>query len=146
MALKRLGIRDVSRLPVVERPGSKRLVGAVRRKDIIRAYKHAIVKRAHHQHKAEILRLGKLDDTGFKHVVVSPKSPVVGRSVGDIGWPEECLIVSVRRGQKLHVAHGDTVLQAGDRVTVFAEKGCLPLIEQSLEGSKAEETDQERSE
>lgn len=141
MALKRLGIRDVSRLPVVEHLGSKRLVGVVRRKDIVRAYKHAIVKRAHHQHKAEIMRLGRLDDAGFRHLIVAPDSLLVGRSVGEIGWPDDCLIVSVRRGRKLHVAHGDTVLQAGDQVTVFADMACLPLIEQSLEGNGPTELD-----
>jgi CIC family chloride channel protein len=64
-ALKRLGTRDVGRLPVVQDEASRQLVGAIRRQDIIRAYNQAIVKRAHHQHRAETLRLGKLDGAGF---------------------------------------------------------------------------------
>ncbi|TFH33987.1 MAG: CBS domain-containing protein, partial [Anaerolineales bacterium] len=41
-ALKRLSIRYVGRLPVLERDGSRRLVGMIRRADIVRAYKVAI--------------------------------------------------------------------------------------------------------
>jgi CIC family chloride channel protein len=133
-ALKRLGTRDVSRLPVVQGEGSRRLVGVIRRRDIVRAYNHAIVKRAHHQHQAETLRLGKLDGAGFAHISVPPGAPGAGRRVSEIDLPDDCLIVSVRRGRKLHIAHGDTLLQPEDLVTVFAANECLPEIEKRLAG------------
>jgi CIC family chloride channel protein len=134
VALRRLGARDISRLPVVENEQSRRLLGVVRRRDIVRAYNHAIVKRAHHQHRGETLRLGKLDGASFVHVDIAPNAPVVGQRVSEIGLPDECLIISVRRGRKLHVAHGDTTLQSGDRVTVFAADECLPKVRQRLTG------------
>jgi len=112
-ALRRLGTRDIGRLPVVEREGSTGLVGVVRRSDIVRAYNHAIVKRAHHQHRVETLRLGKL-------------------------------VVSVRRGRNLHVAHGYTVLQAGDQLTVFADNASLPLVRECLESPLREQGQPER--
>jgi CIC family chloride channel protein len=133
-ALRRLGTRAVSRLPVVEQEGSRRLVGVVRRNDIIRAYNHAIVKRAHHQHRVEALRLGKLDGASFVHVEIPSESPVVGRRVSEMDLPEKCLMVSVRRGRKLHVAHGYTILQAGDQVTLFANDACAALACQRLTG------------
>jgi Trk K+ transport system NAD-binding subunit len=40
----------------------------------------------------------------------------------------------VRRGRKLHIAHGDTLLQPEDLVTVFAANECLPEIEKRLAG------------
>ncbi len=137
MALRRLGTRDLSRLPVVEREGSRRLVGIVRRADIIRAYNHAIVNRAHHQHRAEVLRLGKLDGASFVHIDIPSHSPAVGRRVSDISLPSECLVVSVRRGRKLQVVHGYTVLQSGDKVTVFADTDCVPVIYERLVGDSA---------
>ncbi len=73
-ALRRLGRRDVGRLPVVEEEGSRRLVGAVRRSDIIRAYDQAIAARAHHQHRAEVLRLGQVDGTSFLHLRIPSDS------------------------------------------------------------------------
>jgi len=132
VALRRLGIHDVSRLPVVKREGSRELVGVVRRGDIIRAYHHAIIKKASHQHRVEVLRLGKLDDTSFVDINISPQSPVVGHRVSEINLPAECLIVSVRRGRKLYVAHGYTVFQAGDRVTVFADSDSIPGVRECL--------------
>jgi CIC family chloride channel protein len=140
-ALKRLGTRDVSRLPVVQEEGSRRLVGVIRRHDIVRAYNHAIVKRAHHQHRAETLRLGKLDGAGFAHISISPGAPAAGRRVSEIDLPDECLIVSVRRGRRLHIAHGNTLLQPEDLVTVFAADECLSEVQRRLAGeTSAEQT------
>jgi CIC family chloride channel protein len=134
VALRRLGTRDISRLPVVEAEGSRQLVGVVRRADIIRAYNHAIVQRAQHQHRGDVLRLGKLDSAGFEHLSIPPQSPIIGRSISEIDLPDECLVVSVRRGRKLYVAHGKTVLQAGDQLTVFANQECASELHQCLTG------------
>jgi CIC family chloride channel protein len=133
-ALRRLGRRDVGRLPVVEHEDSRKLVGAVRRADIIRAYDQAITARAHHQHRAEVLRLGQVDGTSFIHLQVQSDSPAVGQRISDLALPEACLIVSVRRGRKLHMAHGYTVLQDGDRVTVFSDSECVGEVERLLAG------------
>ncbi len=133
-ALRRLGTRDLSRLPVVEKEGSRRLVGIVRRSDIIRAYNNAIVKRARQQHQAEVLRLGKLDSADFVRVSIPPESPVAGRRISEITLPEECLIVSVRRGRRLLIPHGYTTLQAGDQVTVLTSQECVPQVRDLLTG------------
>ena len=137
-ALKRLGTRDLGRLPVVQEEGSQRLVGVIRRRDIVRAYNHAIVKRARHQHQAETLRLGKLDGAGFTHISIPPGAPGAGQRVSEIDLPQDCLIVSVRRGRKLHIAHGNTLLQAEDLVTVFAADDCLPEVQKRLTGEASE--------
>ena len=133
-ALKRLGTRDVGRLPVVQDVGSRYLVGVIRRQDIIRAYNQAIVKRAHHQHRAETLRLGKLNGAGFTHISVPPGAPAAGRRVSEIHLPDDCLIVSVRRGRQLYIAHGNTLLEPEDLVTVFATDECLSEVERRLTG------------
>jgi len=133
-ALRRLGGRNVSRLPVVEKEGSRRLVGVVRQSDIIRAYNYAIIKRARHQHKDKVLRLGELDGAGFMHITVPPGAAVAGRRISAIEWPEECRLISVHRGRELRVIHGHTVLQVGDRVTVFAEADYLPAVKRRLTG------------
>ena len=139
-ALRQLGTRGVGRLPVVEREGSRRLVGAVRRADIIRAYHQAIAARAHHQHRAEVLRLGQVDGTSFLHLRIPSDSTAVGQRISELELPEECLIVSVRRGRKLHMAHGYTTLKSGDRVTVFAGCDCVPEVQRLLTGESADDT------
>jgi CIC family chloride channel protein len=135
-ALRRLGGQDIGHLPVVAERGSRRLVGMLHRRDIIRAYNRAITKQAQSQHRDEALRLEKLDDASFAQITVAPDAPVVGLRIREVDWPGESLIVSVRREGKLQVAHSDTLLRAGDQVTVFAESDCLPVLHEVLSGSK----------
>jgi Trk K+ transport system NAD-binding subunit len=113
----------------------------VRRVDIIRAYDRAIAARAHHQHRAEVLRLGQVDGTRLLQLRIPSGSLAVGRRISELELPEECLIISVRRGRKLHTAHGYTTLERGDRVTVFAGGDCVPDVQQILTGESADDTD-----
>ncbi|MBC8332573.1 MAG: chloride channel protein [Anaerolineae bacterium] len=124
-ALRRLARRDVGRLPVVAGENSQKLVGAIRRRDVIRAYNHAILKRAHHQHRIETLRLRKLDEAGFFHIDIPASAAVIGTTLTAIQLPEECLIVSIRRANTFRVAHGNTRLEANDKLTVFAGHKCI---------------------
>jgi CIC family chloride channel protein len=133
-ALRWLGTHYMGRLPVVEREGSRRLVGVVRRGDIIHAYNRAITEWALRQHRAEVLRLGRLDSTSFVHIEIPFDSAVAGQRISDLELPKKCLIVSVRRGRKLLIARDDTVLHGGDRLTVFADSDCLPGTRQCLMG------------
>jgi CIC family chloride channel protein len=137
VALNRMGARDVSRLPVVESEQSRRLLGVVRRRDIVRAYNVAVMRRVHHRHRAQALDLGDLEGASFVQIDVAPESPVLGQAVSEMGLPEACIIVSVQRGHQLNVAHGDTVLEAGDRVTVFADHDCVDVVRRRLTGGPA---------
>ena len=136
-AMKRMGIRDISRLPVVEKQGSDKLVWIIRRRDIVRAYNAAIVKRAQNQHKIEALRLSQIDHVNFTQIDIPNDSPVGGHYIRQLPLPKDCLIVSVRRGRKVHIADGYTTLQGGDIVTVFAEHDDISKIKDTLVGIKA---------
>jgi CIC family chloride channel protein len=127
-ALKRLGARDIGRLPVVAHPESRILIGVLRRSDIIRAYNFAINRKAHLQHQTEVLRLGKLSTNEFLHLQISPDSVVVGKQIHQLSLPENCLVLSIRRGTNLMIARGNTTIQEGDTVTVFADQACIPDI------------------
>jgi CIC family chloride channel protein len=138
-ALCSMGPRDVSQLPVVKQKGSSRLVGILRRRDIIQAYNQAIAKKAHDQHRAEILRVGRLDDADFTHLAVTKGSASEGRLVSELDLPEGSLIVSLRRGNQLIIPHGFTRLHAKDRLTIFADNESLPVVEQRLAETKKPE-------
>ena len=131
-ALRRLSLRDVGRLPVLENRDSRKIVGLIRRSDIVRAYNIAIRNRSQHQYKSEILKLGKLDDATFLHIAISPEADVVGQRVNQIDLPEECLIVSVQRGKKQYVVHGKTIIQPGDRLTVFTKQDFSEQVKERL--------------
>ena len=141
-ALRRLGIRDIGRLPVISRSEDHSLIGVVRRSDIIRAYNIAITQRAENQHKAEFARQSKIDGTSSIHIDLPPSAQVVGKKIGEISLPPDCLIISIRRGQKLIIAHGYTTLQAKDKLTVFVSDESAQNVRDKLttELATAEET------
>lgn len=127
-ALKRMGTRDIGRLPVVSREKPKQLVGLIRRADIIKAYNTAIIRRMELQQRTEHLRLGKMTGTEFVELEVDPDSAIVGKALRDLQLPHECVLVSVRRGRRLIIPHGDTVLQPGDKLTAFIAEECKGAI------------------
>ncbi len=135
MALRRLGDHGIGRLPVVDGVKTRKLVGLVRRIDIIRAYNQAIVKKAQKQHQSEMMRLDKLDGASLVEVEISTESPMAGKRVREIDLPSQSLIVSVRRGRKLRVVNGYTLLQASDRVMIFCKQARAPLVREYLTGT-----------
>lgn len=139
-ALRKLGVGDIGRLPVVHRGHEREMVGVVRRKDIIQAYNLAIIKRSQHQHRVGIERLGNLIKSEFITIKVPPESKVVGKQISEIKLPQECLIVSVRRSRKLYIAHGYTTIFAGDELTVFAQEACIPEVQSRLLQSAEEDS------
>lgn len=118
-ALKKLGTRGFGRLPVVDRNNPRRLVGMLRRDDVIQAYNTGIVRRLEAQQAAERLKLGKLSPATYTDIVVERGSEADGRPLRELQLPQSCLIVALQRGRETIIAHGNTVLQAGDRVTAF---------------------------
>ena len=124
VALKRLGTRDVGRLPVVDRQNPRRLLGLIRREDIVRAYRVGISRRLDLQERADKLRLGRLTGTEFIEILVEPGSPQVGKSVRELSLPAECLLTTARRGDKVILLHGNTQIQEGDRIVALAHPDC----------------------
>jgi NhaP-type Na+/H+ and K+/H+ antiporter len=59
--------------------------------------------------------------TGYEIVelTIAPGSAAVGRRVDQVVWPPDCLVVAVSDGSELVAPGGDTVLHAGERVTLL---------------------------
>ena len=136
-ALQRLSVRGVGRLPVVAREDPTRLLGMVRRMDIIRAYNLALTRRAELQHRTAQMRLQHLDNTEFVEMELRADSPCVGCTVRELAerLPSEAVLVSIRRpsGQVI-IPRGDTVLRAGDRVTAFVVTAAKEELRRQLLG------------
>ncbi len=121
-ALKKMAPRDLSRLPVVDPNDPKRLLGVLRRPDLVKAYNVAIMRRMDHQHRLERLRLGRLTDTQFVEFDMPETSPAVGKRLRQLPLGSDCLVVCIRRDRQVLVPHGDTVLKPGDHITVFTKR------------------------
>jgi len=115
---------------VVARDDPRRLLGLLRRTDVVRAYDIALTRRAAWRHQASQARLGAFEGLTVDEVVVGAGSPCAGHTVGEIAWPRECVIASLRRGRRVLIPHGDTVLQAGDALVVVAEGDAREAVRQ----------------
>lgn len=133
-ALRYMSERDIGRLPVVDPQDSTRLVGFLRRRDVIRAYRHAILRRLERQHREESLRLKHLTNTEIIEIPLSSGMPAVGRRIRDLHLPSQALITSVRRDHQVIIAHGETLLQPGDTVVVLAHQGTVDTVRRTFTG------------
>lgn len=80
----------------------------------IRAGDVGVVHSLHHG-KAEAIEAVIHGDAGT--------SPVVGRAISDISWPQDAMPGAVVRGERMIVAHDRTLLQDGDRLIIFVAGG-----------------------
>lgn len=121
-ALRLLALRDVGRLPVVDKRDPKRLVGLIRRTDIARAYQLGILRREDLQDRAEQIRSSqRWGEAEFVELIVQPGSAAAGKCVRELSLPTECLLTTLRRHNRMHILHGDDLLEAGDVVLALCE-------------------------
>ncbi len=127
-AVRRMAALDVGRMPVVDPDDQGRLVGIVRRADLVEAYQRAITRSLGVQQRNDRAQLRDLADTQFAEVVVRPGSRTVGQLVKDVAWPERTVLTSVRRAGDVITPAGDTLLLAGDEVVFLTAKGTVDAV------------------
>lgn len=130
-AIRNMGARDVGRLPVIDRSG--KVIGMLRRHDIMNAYNTAVSRKLQDQHFAEQIRLHTLTGAHVLEFTVQPNTDIAGKLIKEVQWPPDALVASVLRKGKLIVPHGDTKLYPGDRVTVVSDVHAESIIEDMFE-------------
>ena len=65
--------------------------------------------------------------------IVGEGSSLDGKTIAEISWPEECLLVQVRRGETELIPTGPLVLQSGDFVYALADDGDIAELEELAE-------------
>ena len=133
-AVRCMSDMDIGRVPVVDPQDPTRMVGFLRRRDIIRAYRRAILHQLEVQHKDDSLRLGRLTNTEIVEIPLTPGKAAVGRRIRDLPLPPQSLVTSIRRDDEIIIAHGETLLQPGDTVVVLAQRGAEDDLRRALEG------------
>jgi CIC family chloride channel protein len=121
-ALEQMSTRGLGRMPVISREDPRRLVGLIRRADIIEAYTLALNRRAEKLQQSGLDQVAQAQaEMEFIDVTLEPEAPAVGRLIKELATdlPRDCVFVSIRRGTRLFVPHGETQLQAGDKITAF---------------------------
>lgn len=119
-AVRRMAALNVGRIPVVAAEDRGRLVGLVRRADLVEAYQRAITRSLGAQQRKDRSRLRGLADARFAEVVVAHGSVADGAAIAEVSWPRGTLVTTIRRGGEAVTPAGDTALRAGDEVVFLA--------------------------
>ncbi|MEJ2758338.1 MAG: chloride channel protein [Anaerolineales bacterium] len=124
IALNRMSPRGLGRLPVVSRQDPTKLLGLIRRQDIIRAYHLALTRRAEISQRAEQMKLEKEDDLEIVNLLVDKDAAIVGQAVQEFAatLPKDSLLISIKKGERTIIPHGNTLLDAGDYISIILRK------------------------
>jgi len=121
-AMRRMASSDIGMVPVVNPRDPHRLLGVVRRSDLVDAYRQAADRSLDVQQRRETSRLRDLGNACFLELEVDPDAPVAGHAVRDITWPGRAVLTGVHRNGELVLPDGNTVLRPADRLVVLADQ------------------------
>jgi len=142
-ALERMSHRDIGRLPVVDHNQPTKLIGWISRADIVRAYERALTRRVAVQQQVHQVRLGAVAGVQIVEETVNADSLADMQPLSEIPWPEDSLIASIQRGSQVLIPHGNTLLQAGDRLTIICKQGEEEVLTKLLTTVSEEKTSPE---
>ena len=118
-ALARMAALGVGRLPVVDDMDPRRVVGMFRRNSVVAAYHHALGATTDRQLYRQRLRQRVQPGATFYEVPVPYASGAAGKPIREVAWPEDAVLVSIRRDDGVIIPHGDTVIRVNDTITAF---------------------------
>ncbi|HUX87143.1 MAG TPA: TrkA C-terminal domain-containing protein, partial [Chloroflexota bacterium] len=131
-AFMKMSWRNVGRIPVVKPDDHSRMVGLLRRNDLIEAFSH--VPRASDGPESE-LSIGSWGGTEVTELELAPGAPAVDHAVQNLALPDEVLLIAIRRSDTDDVVlpRGDTVLHAHDIVFLIARPGQERVVRRLFE-------------
>jgi CBS domain-containing protein len=118
-ALARMASLGLGRLPVVADDDPTELVGMFRRQSIVSAYHRALGTSTGRHLYRDRLKVRTQPGAMFFETSISNDSSAVGTRVKDIQWPDGAILVSIRRGSRVLIPHGDTIIDGDDILTAF---------------------------
>ena len=126
-AVHRMAALDIGRVPVIEH-GSNRLVGLMRRADVLRAYQRGLNRHLGDQQRIASERLRDLAGVTFLELTVDPDAMASGQQVREVTWPERTVLTTIRRMGRVVMPTGDTVLEPGDDVVVLTDQDAVGQV------------------
>lgn len=138
-ALRHFGALDVGRIPVVDRANPRRLVGVLRRNNIVQALSMSVVDSQQRKQHMERLKMEPVLRAELTELMITNTDSACGKRLSELSLPADSVIVSVQRGKTLIVPRGFTQLLAGDRVIALVGKESLASFETVLRQSEKKE-------
>jgi CBS domain-containing protein len=118
-ALARMAALGYGRMPVVADDDPQQFVGMFRRESVVRAYHLALGGATGRHLYRDRARQRAQPGASFFELPVPTGAISDGARVRDLIWPEGATLVSIRRGQRVIIPHGETQLRGGDIITAF---------------------------
>ncbi|MFQ5890572.1 MAG: chloride channel protein [Gemmatimonadota bacterium] len=122
-AFRRFSERDVQQIPVVEGEGTDRLVGVLRRHDMLWAYKELSK-----EHQALLDRVAggvsafREESIQVEYQVPSTDRRIAYRRIRELGLPPHLLVVLIRRAERTFVPRGETRIEPGDVLVLLTTR------------------------
>lgn len=91
-------------------------------------------------HNQQSLKEILLRDERFLSLLIEKEAPsehLIGKMLRTIELPESALVVLIRRERSILIPHGDSVLQADDRLTIIGEPRDIQILYQQYKRSDA---------
>jgi CIC family chloride channel protein len=120
-AIRKMGPRDLARLPVVSRHAGQKLLGLISRSDILRAYDVGLLKKQQAQYVRERMALRKVSGVEFIEVRIDPSCPYAGKKLAEIKLPQSATVISIERGGNVLIPDGSTEILPEDQLTIFCQ-------------------------
>ena len=98
----------------------------------------AVLRRQDIQNRILQARLASRSGTKFLELIVKDGSAAAGARLADLRLPQSCIVVSIVRSERVLIPGGNTKLQLGDTVTLFAETELAGLLRERF-GDVAED-------
>jgi CIC family chloride channel protein len=130
-AVHKMGVRDFGQLPVVAHSEPGRVIGMLRRADIVRAYSNAMVDRIESQTHRPIVP-SDLRGTRVVEVPVEPSSVLAGQTLNRLQLPPDTLVVAIQRGSETIIPRGDTRLGVGDCLQILVHNDAIASLHEHL--------------
>ena len=112
-------------IPVTNR--QRRMVGVIGMSEVITAYREAL--------RRNLERLSQASQaTALITATVDASSPAVNEKLADVDWPPRSVVMSIERGGNLLFPEADTVIAAGDVVSVVAPRRRETEVRELLTG------------
>jgi CIC family chloride channel protein len=104
-----------------------RLAGVLSVQDVMSAYRIAL--------EGNVRRVRGLRAEGIVlEVDLASGSALGGKRISEVAWPRRAVVVAIERGDALLVPRGDLVLQAGDRLSIFADESARRELDRLVAG------------
>ena len=126
--LQRISDRDVAQVPVVDKKDPSRLLGLLRREQILWA-----IGEMTSEHGRLLDRVGLAQSAGEESVQISLEVRAAHRELcfkrlRELELPEQCLVTILRRGDHARVPNGETVIEPGDVLALVTTQSHEPRL------------------